>query len=206
MTPGKLRRTGRSLDLAIDGEGFFQLSDPDGKRTRYTRCGRFTTNAAGQIVLRTSHGDWLLEPSLTITPGTAEIEISTDGHVGVWDASSGSLLQVGVIQTAAFKSLDSLEALEGTIFAVPDAMKAAIDFAIPGLAGHGRLRPGYLEESNVDLSQEMAELERLDAEVHALRLAARLLRVPVAEPTGAPVNGSPLMPGPRFPTAGDERR
>ena len=177
-TPGKLRRTDRSLDLAIDGEGFFQLTGPKGERDGYTRCGRFTTDAAGRIALRTSRGDWLLQPSLTIPPGTTEIEIGTDGVVRLWDGSDQSMTQVGTIQTASFRSQDCLESLDGTIFTVPAAMTAATVCGAPGVNGHGRLRAGYLEESNVDLKQEFEELTRLAEQAQMLRQAARLIHVP----------------------------
>jgi flagellar basal-body rod protein FlgG len=207
MTPGKLRRTDRPLDLAIEGEGFFQLESPQGglkAQTRYTRCGRFTTDAAGKIVLRTSRGDWLLMPSITIPPGSTGIEICADGLVRSWNARNHVLEQLGWIQTACIPSSDSLEVLEGSIFAAPKVRKV-VAIGTPGLEDHGRLRAGFLEESNVDLKQEFAELERLDGEAHVLRQASRLLQFSVPDPPGAPVNGSPIVPGPLFPTARDER-
>jgi flagellar basal-body rod protein FlgG len=207
MSQGKLRRTDRSLDLAIEGEGFFQLESPQGgltAQTRYTRCGRFTTDVAGRIVLRTSRGDWLLQPSITIPPGSTGIEICADGLVRSWNARNHVLEQLGVIQTACIPSPDSLEVLEGSIFAAPKARKAVAS-GTPGEEDRGRLRAGFLEESNVDLKQEFAELERLDGEAHVLRQASRLLQFSVPDPPGAPVNGSPIVPGPSFPTARDER-
>jgi flagellar basal-body rod protein FlgG len=208
MTPGKLRRTDRPLDLAIDGEGFFQLQSTQGglsAQTRYTRCGRFTTDAAGKIVLRTSRGDWLLTPSIAIPPGSTGIEICADGLVRSWNARDHVSEQLGCIQTACIPSADSLEVLEGSIFAVPKDRKG-VWVGAPGLDDRGRLRAGFLEESNVDLKQEFAELERLEGEVHALRQASRLLQFSIPEPPGTPVYGPPLVPGPTFPTAREEWR
>ena len=86
MSPGKIRQTGRPLDLAIAGEGLFCVMPADNELRAtiyYTRCGRFTLNEAGGIVLHGLNRDWVLTPPLTIPERASNVEIMTDGRVRV---------------------------------------------------------------------------------------------------------------------------
>jgi flagellar basal-body rod protein FlgG len=197
MAPGRLFRTDRDLDLAIEGEGFFHVADVPNKRDAYTRRGRFTTNAGGQLVLETLGGDWLLQPPITIPPATARIEIGGDGQVRGWDTRRRSFIQLGNIQTACFASAGRLVDVKGVLFVATAAMQS------PGTTGHGLLRQGCLEESNVDVKQELEELARLAGQSHALEQAARLLQPLVFDRPLVPFDASWLAPGNAFPASQD---
>jgi flagellar basal-body rod protein FlgG len=201
MAPGRLFRTDRDLDLAIEGEGFFHVADVQNKRDAYTRRGRFTTNAGSQLVLETLGGDWLLQPPITIPPATARIEIGGDGQVRGWDTRSRSFIQLGNIQTACFASAGRLVDIKGVLFTATAVMAA--DPQSPGTSGHGLLRQGCLEESNVDVKQELEELARLAGQSQALEQAARMLQPLVFDRPLVPFDASWLTPGNAFPASQD---
>ncbi len=189
-TPGKLSRTGRSLDLAIEGDGFLQFIEPRTGRTCYSRSGRLTTNAAGQIVLQTSRGEWPLEPMLQVPKETATLEVSADGLVRGFDSAGGSSNQLGSIPTSCFGSNEALIPVDGSLFVARNAR--APNLGMPGNSGHGRIRQGYLEESNVDVKQELEELERLTGQVEALKQALRLVQSPEPAANSTPPGNRPL--------------
>jgi len=197
MAPGRLFRTDRDLDLAIEGEGFFHVADVQNKRDAYTRRGRFTINVGGQLVLENLGGEWLLQSPITIPPATARIEIGGDGQVRGWDRRSRSFIPLGNIQTACFASAGRLSDVKGVLF-VATALTAA-ELQSPGTTGHGLLRQGCLEESNVDVKQELEQLARLAGQSQALEQAARLLQPLVFDRPLVPFEASWLGPGNAFP-------
>jgi len=191
---GKLRRTERPLDLAIEGSGFFQLQsgEPNDRHVFYTRAGRFTTDRQGRIVLRAGSRELLLLPSITISPETIEIEIRTDGQCVISGAGNKSAAQVVKIQTINFTAPGDLMPVGENLYRAREKIDG--DIGSPDGAGHGRLRQGYLEESNVDLKKELEELHRLEELSQGLQEAAKILRITLPVTRGEVAIPSPLQP------------
>jgi flagellar basal-body rod protein FlgG len=150
---GPLNRTGNQLDIAINGEGWFQVSLPNGE-SAYTRAGSFNTNAQGQIV----NGDgYPLEPSITVPQDTVAITVSKTGQVFARSGAGAQEQEIGQIQLSNFANAAGLRALGGNLFQVTDASGAAVT-AAPGSDAFGVVEQGYLEDSNVDPVAEITEL------------------------------------------------
>ena len=154
FSSGEFHRTGRSLDLAIQGPGFFQIQMPDGKIV-YTRNGMFLVNASGKLV--NSSGYPLLD-GLTIPAGLQGTEIMEDGsvfHIRVDGIQWGS-----DIQLAVFRFPEHLETHSDTLFAGPGVEGGPIT-GTPGTRGIGKIHAGFLEKSNVNMTQELLSLQTL---------------------------------------------
>src|SRR5262249_10377523 len=166
MSQGRLRHTQEPLDLAIQGDGYFQISD--GNRFLYTRTGTFTINASGAVVLVSKDRGRPLEPCVTIPQDTTRITVSSEGIVSVLQAGQSQLNQVGQIQLSRFLNSASLLARGENLF---EHTVASGDPAIssPGQDGLGELQQGYLEESNVVVADELAELRRMQEHLKTLR-------------------------------------
>jgi flagellar basal-body rod protein FlgG len=150
---GNLKATNTPLDLAIEGQGFFQITLPDG-RTAYTRAGAFHLNAEGGIV--TAEG-YALDPQITIPADAVSISISKEGLVSVSIAGQNAAQQVGTIELATFQNPAGLMALGSNLFAVTSASGEPTTGA-PGTEGMGTLAQGFLEESNVSIVEEMINM------------------------------------------------
>jgi flagellar basal-body rod protein FlgG len=174
IAPGKLNRTNRPLDLAIDGPGFFVLTDSKTGLEAYTRRGRFSTNAAGKIVLTSAEREWVLTPAITIKGEESEIEIGADGVVRVRNPNGKSAEQLGCLQTATFESPSTLSPIDGTIFTKRTKTSPANDG--PNSNASPVIRQGFLEESNVDTKQELDELMRVTTQIQTLEQAARSMQ------------------------------
>jgi flagellar basal-body rod protein FlgG len=172
MSPGKIRHTDRPLDLAIDGEGFFQLEDPRTHQTFYTRYGRFAVNAKGEMVWRTTQRELLLRPSVKIAAPENDVEIATSGAVEAATLTGGSGRQEPQrIVIVRLPALADLVPTGENLFAIRGELPSPGSLASDPLAG--RLRQGCLEESNVDVERELRELEGLRRQAHALEAAAQ---------------------------------
>ena len=112
-TQGNLQQTGNSKDVAINGNGFFQVQMPDGT-TAYTRDGSFQTNAQGQLV--TSSGYQVI-PAITIPQNATQLTIGTDGAVSITQGNSTVSTQVGSLQLATFINPAGLDAQGENLFA-----------------------------------------------------------------------------------------
>jgi flagellar basal body rod protein FlgG len=174
MSAGKFVSTNRKLDLAIEGPGFFCVVEAKTKKEAYTRRGRFTTNAAGQMVLRAASGEWVLTPSITLPKDASEVEIDGEGVVRNWDSQHHSLEKIGSIQTASFDAPSVLVAGDGTIFSKPAEVAAKMQ--APNSDGRDVIRQGCLEDSNVDVKHELDELARVAAQIQSMEQATRLLQ------------------------------
>ena len=150
---GDFKQTGNSLDLVIEGKGFFQVRMPNGE-TGYTRDGSFHLNAEGAMV--TADGNQL-EPQITIPADAQEIVIGTDGTVSVTQAGQAAAQQVGSIQIANFQNPSGLNAIGGNMFLPTSSSGDAITGA-PGENGLGRVNQGFLEQSNVSVVEEMVSM------------------------------------------------
>ncbi|MEN3793967.1 flagellar basal-body rod protein FlgG [Fulvimarina sp. MAC3] len=148
---GSLKETGNKLDLALNGEGWFQIQGPGGA-IRYTRDGAFNTNANGQIV--TLDG-YLVDPELTVPNNTSEIVVNEAGQV--YARVEGELQDVGQLTLATFANNAGLHAEGGNLFSETVASGAPV-VGVPGDPGFGVVNQGYLEDSNVDPVKEISEL------------------------------------------------
>ena len=152
-TQGTMNNTGNSLDLAVQGEGYFQVLMPSGQ-TGYTRAGNFSLSATGQIV--TSDG-YFVQPAITVPAGAGSITIGTDGTVSAVVAGSTAATQLGQITTATFANPAGLQATSNNYLLETGASGAA-QVGTPGLTGHGTVAQGMLEASNVDVVQELVDM------------------------------------------------
>lgn len=154
---GALLQTGRNLDVAIEGNGFFQVVDPGSGDILYTRAGHFDINANGALVMGSANIGRLLEPSITIPPDATEISIGTDGSVDFRQPGSDTLSNAGQLQLAVFQNPDGLLKLGDSLYSATDASGTATP-DVPGTNGIGRLRQSTLEASNVEPVQELIDL------------------------------------------------
>ncbi len=152
MSQGSLEQTGKQLDVAVRGEGFFEIDLPDGT-TGYTRDGSFERDADGQLV--TIDG-YTVNPGITIPENTQDITISNSGEVQGVD-QTGNTVQLGQIQLARFVNKAGLEAIGDNLFLETDASGAA-ETGTPGENGFGNVQQYFLEMANVDAVTEIADL------------------------------------------------
>lgn len=151
-TPGELQNTGRNLDIAIMGEGFLQVTLPNGD-IRYTRDGALQTNADGNLVTTTG---FPFEPAITIPTDAITVDIGKDGTVNVTD-SSGNISVVGTIQLARFSNPSGMSSEGDNLLAETDASGTPIT-GTPGENGMGSIQSGFLEKSNVQMVTELVNL------------------------------------------------
>jgi flagellar basal-body rod protein FlgG len=164
---GSLKRTGRELDLAIDGQGFFQVKDPSGK-VFFCRAGNFSLNSSGQIVVGSAKTSRLLEPAIAIPNDAMNIVVSPEGVVSFRSPSSQSLDQVGTIQMANFVNPQGLLKTGENLYEETEA-SGSCETGSPGTKAFGKIRQGSIEKSNVDLFQELAEWRRIRQTCHTIR-------------------------------------
>lgn len=153
FTQGNMLQTNNSLDLAINGRGFFQIQQPDGTLA-YTRDGSFQLSSQGQIV--NSEG-FALQPGITIPQGTQSISIGADGIVSAQLAGQASPQQVGTLTVADFINPAGLQA-KGENLYIETAASGPPQTGTPGLNGTGSLVQGSLESSNVNIVEEMVNM------------------------------------------------
>ncbi|HYI42011.1 MAG TPA: flagellar basal-body rod protein FlgG [Sphingomicrobium sp.] len=152
-TQGALQSTDNPLDIAIEGDGFFQVQRPDGT-TGYTRAGNFSLSAEGQIV--TSDG-MRLQPEISVPEGATSVTIGADGTVSAQLQGQTSATELGRLELARFVNPSGLQALGGNLFAETGA-SGTPQVGAPGLDGRGSLRQGSLEGSNVNVVQELVDM------------------------------------------------
>ncbi len=153
FTQGNLVQTGNALDLAINGQGFFQIQMPDGT-VAYTRDGSFQNNAEGQIV--TSNG-YLLQPEITLPADTQSITVGSDGTVSAQLPNQVEPNQVGTLQTVSFVNPAGLQPIGENLF-LESAASGAPQAGNPGSNGLGPIMQGSLETSNVNVVEELVDM------------------------------------------------
>jgi flagellar basal-body rod protein FlgG len=153
FTVGDLQQTGNSLDLAIDGDGFFQVQRPDGT-TAYTRDGAFKLSADGRVV--TTDGYFLL-PELTIPQDTSSLSVGSDGTVEASTVGQDTPTQIGQLELARFINPAGLSAIGKNLLTQTSASGAPITNT-PAQGGLGSINQGYLEMSNVSVVDEMVNM------------------------------------------------
>ncbi len=150
---GPLSNTGNKLDVAINGDGWFQVTSPNGE-TVYTRAGAFNTNEIGKIVTADGYD---VQPSLTVPAGTTDVQINRSGEVYATVAGQTIPVLVGQLSLANFPNSAGLEALGGNFYRETVSSGAATA-GLAQQAGFGAIEQGYLESSNVDPVKEMTDL------------------------------------------------
>jgi len=150
---GSLQVTQSPLDIAIEGDGFFQIDLPDGT-TGFTRAGSFQLNAQGQVV--TADG-FLLQPGITIDPQATDIAVNASGEVLVKLPGQVEDTVAGQITLAGFANPAGLEAIGGNLF-LQTAASGDANVTAPGTVGLGTVRQGFLEASNVNVVAELTSM------------------------------------------------
>jgi len=154
QTQGEYTNTGNSLDLAIQGAGFFQVKQTNGE-TAYTRAGTFHLDQQGNVV--TASGD-PLEPSVTIPAGATTVSVGSDGTVTVTMPGQTNSQQVGSIQLATFPNPGGLLANGNNLFTPTTASGDPIVGTPGGSEGLGTLQQGMLEDSNINVVDEFIQM------------------------------------------------
>ena len=152
-TQGNLQQTGNSKDLAINGNGFFQVQMPDGTLA-YTRDGSFQINAQGQLVTAAGYP---VQPAITVPQNATSLTIGKDGIVTVTTPGTVNNTQVGTFQLANFINPAGLRSLGENLYAETEAAGTA-NLATPGANGTGVLSQNYVETSNVNVVEEMVNM------------------------------------------------
>jgi flagellar basal-body rod protein FlgG len=150
---GNMINTQNALDIAINGEGFFQITQADGT-TAYSRDGSFKLSSTGQLVTSTGQP---LAPAIVIPANASSITIGEDGIVSVELFAGGGAQQLGQIQTARFINPPGLTPLGGNLYKETVA-SGAPQLLNPGTQAAGTLRQGMLESSNVNVVEEMVNM------------------------------------------------
>ncbi len=150
---GNLAATDNTFDMAIQGEGMFQIQMPTGE-TAYTRDGTFQLNADGEIV---THDGYLLLPGVTVPPDAVDVTINQSGEVLVKIQGQVALQNVGQLQTATFANPAGLAAIGSNLLLETEA-SGAPNVGNPGNEGFGTILQGFLETSNVNAVEEITAL------------------------------------------------
>lgn len=153
-TQGGLQQTGNSLDVAVNGRGFFQILLPDGTMA-YTRDGNFEVNAQGELV--TAGGGYRVQPGITIPESTQSVTIGKDGTVSIQLAGAAAPAQVGSLQLFDFINPSGLQP-KGENMLLESAASGSPQSGTPGLNGLGFVEQGSLEGSNVNVVEELVNM------------------------------------------------
>lgn len=153
FTQGNLEHTEGALDIAVQGNGFFQVQLPDGT-TGYTRDGSFLKDNQGQIV--TSQG-YPLQPAITIPADALSLAVSSDGIVTVTQPGNVAPTEIGSIQLATFINPNGLQSIGQNLF-LETAASGAPTPNTPGTNGAGSVMQGYVETSNVNVAEELVTM------------------------------------------------
>jgi flagellar basal-body rod protein FlgG len=153
FTQGNLQQTSNDKDVAIQGQGFFQILLPDGT-TAYTRDGSFQVDSQGQLV--TASG-FPVQPSITIPANAQSFSVGRDGVVSITTPNSTATTQIGQIQLATFINPAGLQA-KGENLYVETTASGNPNTNTPGTNGAGLLSQGYVETSNVNVVEELVSM------------------------------------------------
>jgi len=150
FSQGNFKHTGHPFDLVIEGDGFFQITMPDGT-IAYTRDGSFSRDSTGRLV--TNEG-YPLEPNITIPADATSVTIGNDGTISVLRPGETEATEVGSIQLAKFVNTAGLKSLGKNLYMNTATSGDPIQ-GTPGLEGLGTITQGYQEMSNVDIVEEL---------------------------------------------------
>ncbi|MBI2382555.1 MAG: flagellar basal-body rod protein FlgG [Gammaproteobacteria bacterium] len=153
FSQGNLLQTNNSLDMAIQGRGFFQILLPDGTQA-YTRNGGFQLDSQGQLV--TPNG-FMVQPAITVPDGALSVTVGRDGTVSVTLPGQAAPQTIGSLQLTDFINPAGLQAQGDNLF-VETAASGPPQTGTPGLNGLGMLAQGSLESSNVNVVEELVNM------------------------------------------------
>jgi flagellar basal-body rod protein FlgG len=152
-TQGSLINTDNALDVAIDGDGFFQVLLPDG-RIGYTRNGTFSRSADGTL---TTASGYVVQPEITIPDGATQVNISQDGIVSAQIAGETQAQELGQLTISIFANPRGLQPI-GESFLIQTDASGIANVTAPLEQGAGKLVQGSLEASNVNVVQQLVEM------------------------------------------------
>ncbi len=152
-TQGSMQTTGNSLDMALDGDGYFQVQLPGGQ-LGYTRAGNFSRSPEGLLV--TNEG-YQVMPGITVPEGATQITVGTDGTVSATIAGQTEPSVLGQLQVATFPNPSGLQS-KGDNYLLETAASGAANLGVPGEDGRGMVRQGMLEASNVNVVEELVDM------------------------------------------------
>lgn len=153
FSQGSLQQTGGNLDLAIKGQGFFQIQLPDGS-TGYTRDGGFQVDTNGQLVTNAGH---VVQPGVTIPANAQSVTIAPDGTINVTLPNQAAPQALGQLQLASFVNPAGLEPRGGNLY-TETAASGTPNAGAPGSGGLGGLQQGFVEGSNVNVVEELVAM------------------------------------------------
>lgn len=153
FTAGSLATTDQPLDMAINGRGFFQITQADGT-TAYTRDGTFHLDSNGQIVTASGNA---LNPAIVVPTSAQTFTVGTDGTVSITTAASATSTVIGNLQTADFINPAGLQAIGSNLY-LETAASGAPNVGTPGLNGFGTTLQNTLENSNVSTVEELVNM------------------------------------------------
>ncbi len=153
FSQGSLQQTGGSLDVAIKGQGFFQIQMPDGT-TGYTRDGAFQVDANGALV---NSAGYAVQPGITVPPNALQVTVGADGTVNATVSGQVAPQALGQLQLVSFINPAGLESRGGNLFA-ETAASGAPNAGAPNSAGLGALQQGFVEGSNVNVVEELVSM------------------------------------------------
>lgn len=175
FSQGNFKHTGGPLDMVIEGDGFFQVTMPDGT-IAYTRDGSFSRDSTGRIV---TNDGYPLEPAITIPTDAISVTIGNDGTVTVLRPGETVATEVGTIQLTKFINPSGLKSLGKNLFLNTQSSGDPIQ-GTPGLEGMGTISQGYQEMSNVDLVEELVTMiisqRSYETNSKTIRAADQMLR------------------------------
>ncbi|PHM58985.1 flagellar basal-body rod protein FlgG [Xenorhabdus sp. KK7.4] len=150
---GNLAQTNNSKDVAVKGQGFFQIQMPDGT-TGYTRDGSFQVDQNGQLV---TAGGFQVMPAIIIPDNATKISIARDGIVSVNVQGQNAPQQVGQLTLTTFINESGLESIGENLYLETNSSGVPVENA-PGINGAGLLYQGYVETSNVNVAEELVNM------------------------------------------------
>jgi flagellar basal-body rod protein FlgG len=153
FTAGSMTQTGNDLDLAIEGDGFFQIKMTDGT-TAYTRDGSLNKDSQGRIV---NSDGYPLTPEMVIPTNASKVTIGNDGTVSVLQAGQSTPTTIGTIQLATFSNPAGLSSMGHNLYQATDSSGTA-NTGTAGQNGIGTIGQGFLEMSNVSVMEEMVNM------------------------------------------------
>jgi len=153
FTAGNITQTGNELDMAIEGDGFFQITMPDGA-TAYSRDGAFKKDSQGRIV---NSDGYPLSPEMVIPNNATKVSIGNDGTVSVLQAGQNTPTTVGTIQLATFSNPAGLSSMGHNLYQ-PTESSGTATTGTAGQNGIGSISQGFIEMSNVSIMEEMVNM------------------------------------------------
>jgi len=153
FSQGNLQKSDNPFDVAINGQGFFQVQLPDGT-TAYSRDGSLHMDSQGQLV---TSGGYTLQPAITIPPNAQSVTIGRDGTISVVVAGQTNPTQIGQLQLANFLNPGGLQARGENLY-VETASSGTPTVNAPGQNGIGTVQQGFIETSNVNVVEELVNM------------------------------------------------